>query len=94
MPEHRKRNSKIENRREEEEEARQEQLRRNTRPRSLGYEAITSTPVRDQTNYPIASNRQTNRNVLFDPNPIQHSYASNKRFSGLEWKRWIRSAFK
>ena len=58
-----------------EEEARQEQLRRNTRPRSLGYEAITSTPLREQTNYPIESNRQTNRNVLFDPNPTRHSYA-------------------
>ena len=28
-----------------EEEARQEQIRRSTRPRSLGYEAITSTPL-------------------------------------------------
>ena len=65
-----------------EEEARQEQVRRNTRSRSLGYEAITSTPLREQSIYPITSNRQTNRNVLFDPNPTRHSYTQIRDSQG------------
>ena len=59
-----------------EEEARQEQLRRNAKPTSLGYQAATSIPLRTQAPYPTANhNRQTNRGVLFDPNPTCHSYA-------------------
>ena len=59
-----------------EEEARQEQLRRNTRSTGLGYQAATSTPLRTQAPYPTANhNRQTNRGILFDPNPTRHSYA-------------------
>ena len=59
-----------------EENARQEQLRRNTRPTGLGYQATTSTPLRTQPPYTTASqNRQSNRGVLFDPNPTCHSYA-------------------
>ena len=59
-----------------EEEARQEQLRKNTRSTGLGYQAATSTPLRTQAPYAMAShNRQANRGVLFDPNPTRHSYA-------------------
>ena len=59
-----------------EEEARQEQQRRNARPTGLSYQTVTSTPLRTQAPYPTAShNRQTNRGVLFDPNPTRHSYA-------------------
>ena len=59
-----------------EEEARQEQLRRNTRPMGLNYQTATSTPLRTQALYPTANNnRQSNRGVLFDPNPTCHSYA-------------------
>ena len=59
-----------------EEETRQEQLRRSTRPTGLSYQTVTSTPLRTQAPYPTANNnRQTNRGVLFDPNPTHHSYA-------------------
>ena len=59
-----------------EEETRWEQLRRNTRPTGLSYQTVTSTPLRTQVPYPMANNnRQTNRGVLFDPNPTCHSYA-------------------
>ena len=67
-----------------EEEARQEQIRRSTRPRSLGYEAITSTPLREQAPYPTTNNRQTNRGVLFDPNPTRHSYAQARDSDGSD----------
>ena len=67
-----------------EEEVRQEQIRRSTRPRSLGYEAITSTPLREQTAYPTPSNRQTNRAVLFDPNPTRHSYTQVRDPNGID----------
>ena len=59
-----------------EEETRQEQLRRSARPTGLSYQTVTSTPLRTQAPYPTANNnRQTNRGVLFDPNPTRHSYA-------------------
>ena len=60
-----------------EEEARQEQVRQNTRPTSLSYQTATSTPLKIQTAlYSTASNnRQSNRGVFFDPNPTRHSYA-------------------
>ena len=67
-----------------EEEARQEQIRCNTRPRSLGYEAVTSTPLREQAPYPTTSNRQTNRAILFDPNPTRHSYAQARDSNGSD----------
>ena len=67
-----------------EEEARQEQIRRNTRSRSLGYEVITSTPLREQTAYLLTSNRQTNRAVLFDPNPTRHSYTQARDPNGSD----------
>ena len=67
-----------------EEEARQEQIRRNTRPTGLGYEAVTSTPLREQTPYLTTSNRQTNRGVLFDPNPTHHSYAQVRDSNGSD----------
>ena len=59
-----------------EEEARQEQLRQNARPTGFSYQTITSTPLRTQAPYPTTNqNRQTNRGILFDPNPTCHSYA-------------------
>ena len=67
-----------------EEEARQEQIRRSTRSRRLGYEVITSTPLREQSTYPITSNRQTNRGVLFDPNPTRHSYTQARDSNGSD----------
>ena len=67
-----------------EEEARQEQIRCSTRSRSLGYEAITSTPLREQAPYPTTSNRQTNRGVLFDPNPTCHSYTQARDSNGSD----------
>ena len=58
-----------------EEETRQEQLRRSARPIGLSYQTVTSTPLRTQAPYPTAdNNRQTNRGVLFNPNPTHHSY--------------------
>ena len=58
-----------------EEESRQEHIRRNTRPTGFSYQTITSTPLRMQAPYPMASNnRHTNRGVFFDPNPTRHSY--------------------
>ena len=59
-----------------EEEARQEQLRRNTGPTSLRYHTTTSTPLKTLAPYSTTSNtRQASRGVLFDPNPTRHSYA-------------------
>ena len=59
-----------------EEDARQEQIRQNTRPTGLSYQTTTSSPLRTQLPYATQSqNRQTNRGVLFDPNPTHHSYA-------------------
>ena len=58
-----------------EEEARQEQLRRNTRPTGLNFQTATSTPLRTQAPYLMTNNnRQPNRGVLFNPNPTRHSY--------------------
>ena len=60
-----------------EEEARQEHIRRNTRPTGFNYQTITSTPLRTQAPYPTTSsntNRHTSRGVFFDPNPTRHSY--------------------
>ena len=58
------------------EEARREQLRRNTRPTGLNFQTATSTPLRTQAAYLMTNNnRQPNRGVLFDPNPTRHSYA-------------------
>ena len=59
-------------------------MRRNARPTGLGYEAVTSTPLREQTPYPTTSNRQTNRGVLFDPNPMRHSYAQARDSNGSD----------
>ena len=67
-----------------EEETRQEQIRRNARPTGLGYEAVTSIPLREQTPYPTTSSRQTNRCVLFDPNPTCHSYAQARDTNGSD----------
>ena len=67
-----------------EEEARQEQMRRNARPMGLGYEAVTSTPLREQIPYLTTSNRQTNRGILFDPNPMRHSYAQARDSNGSD----------
>ena len=61
-----------------EEEARQEHIRRNTRPTGFSYQTITSTPLRTQAPYPTTSsntNRHTSRGIFFDPKPTRHSYA-------------------
>ena len=68
----REQKDKFENREQarREENARQEQLRRNTRPTGLGYQATTSTPLRTQPPYTTASqNRQSNRGVLLIQTP-------------------------
>ena len=64
-----------------EEEAKQKQIRHNTRPRGLGYKAITSTPSENKP-LPHNKHRQTNSGVLFDPNPTHHSYTQARDSNG------------
>ena len=41
----------------------------------LNYQTVTSTPLRTQAPYPTANNnRQSNRGILFNPNPTCYSY--------------------